>query len=238
MAKISRHPSLQINHWSQMLVLFYGLFLNLIIVTPTLSSPNYPPRVLVPKTATYANFAWGYSSGGKDQQNGKSVVLVDLDETSFERNSKFKNDGHIVQCYFSVGTAEPWRPDYNKTAWKPLGLGNLPQFQDEYWLDLTKIEDIKVLMTPRFERARQMGCDAIEPDNTDCYENSECKNPMKKKYPDANVKQLQIDYCVWQIDIAHRLGMSISLKNSMDLVPVLSHLYDFAGRSTMNIIHR
>lgn len=185
-----------------------------------------PRRVIVSKSATYSNLAWGFSDGGRDTNTGQSVVLLDLDATS--NLASLKAQGHIVQCYFSVGTAEVWRPDYNRTAWIGLALGALPQFSDEYWLDLYQIDKIKTIMTPRFQRAKQLGCDAIEPDNTDCHNNNECSQPLLNAHPGANVRQLQINYCKWQTEIAHSLGMSISLKNSLDIIPDLVNFYDFA----------
>jgi len=189
---------------------------------------DYPPRVIIPPNATYSNRAWGFNNGGKDVLNGMQVILVDLEESA-STIAGYKAQGHIVQCYFAVGTAEKWRPDYNKTTWDPLALGNLPQFQDEYWLDLSQLDKIKALMTPRFQRAQQKGCDAIEPDNTDCYANDECKDPLLQKSPGINIKAKQTEYCKWQADIAHSLGMSISLKNSLDIIVDLVNDFDFAG---------
>ena len=123
-------------------------------------------RVVIPADVTVANLAWGFSNGGKDNVAGKQLVLVDLDDASESFIQGLKSQNHIVHCYFSVGTAEPWRPDHNAAVWDQLALGRLPQFGDEYWLDLTQLPLIKSLMESRFQRAKAKGCDAIEPDNT------------------------------------------------------------------------
>ena len=199
------------------------------------SSASQPPRVIVPKNATLANLAWGFNSGGEDNLNGQYVVLVDIDGVTTEQMTNYKNQGRIVQCYFSVGTAEPWRPDFNKSTWDPLAVGTLPQFSNEFWLDLTQLPLIEALMGPRFTRAKKMGCDAIEADNTDCYDNSECNNPIVKKHPGTDVKALDIEFCRWLVHTAHQLGLSISLKNSIEIIPDLVDIYDFAGASDLGV---
>lgn len=60
----------------------------------------------------------------------------------------------------------------NKAAWDAAAVGNMAHW-DEKWLDITRLESIKPLMAARMVRATAAGCNAIEPDNTDCYDNDE-----------------------------------------------------------------
>ena len=75
-------------------------------------------------------------------------------------------------CYFSTGTTEPFRQDYkdNEAAWTAVAAGKMAEW-DESWLDITRLQELQALMEPRFQRAKAQGCDAVEPDNVDCYDN-------------------------------------------------------------------
>eukprot|EP00122_Pirum_gemmata_P001493 Pgem_evm1s1341 len=93
----------------------------------------------------------------------------------------------------------------------------------EHWLDITKLDELKVLMTPRFEMCLEKGCDGIEGDNVDCYQNKCVKGKGENE-----LKGPQIEYNKWQTEAAHELGLAIGLKNSIGLIKSLVNFYDFA----------
>ena len=70
--------------------------------------------------------AWGFNNGGKDSTTGMKVVDVDID-TQADLIPGLRASGHIVLCYFSAGTLEPWRPDCkaNKTLWQEAAVGKM-----------------------------------------------------------------------------------------------------------------
>lgn len=184
--------------------------------------------VSVPNGITYANLAWGWSGGGEDDATGVDLVIVDLDDTDLI--STYKAAGQTVICYVSVGTLEPFRADCiaNETAWMAVAVGDMADW-DEEWLDITQLDALADLMTPRFERAAQYGCDGIEPDNTDCYDNSDCYGKIESTSGSKSAAlTAQIAYNQWQITTAHNLGLAIALKNSLDLVSTMHSDYDFA----------
>jgi hypothetical protein len=197
------------------------------------STAYYPPRVKVPVGTLFTNNAWGFPNGGPSQGanvTGRLVVIVDIDGVTPKQMKTLKAQGHIVQCYFSVGTAESWRPDYiaNPKAWLAVSLGIDPTW-GEAWLDIRQLSKVTSLMGPRFQRAKSMGCDAIEADNVDCYAQSACKGKMKNVTL-AQAYQYQITYNLWQLNISHSLGLSLSLKNAQELLqfPQMQNVYDFA----------
>jgi hypothetical protein len=194
-----------------------------------------PARVKVPVGSTFISEAWGFPDGGPAAPNatGRLVVIVDLDGTDAAGVSKLRANGHIVQCYFSVGTVEDWRPDVssNKAAWAAVSLGLDPNW-NERWLDLRNLPAVEALMLPRFQRAAQMGCMAIEADNVDCYDSTACQGQMPGKSR-AQVYAMQVSYNQWQLTTAHGLGMSLSLKNAMELLADLPD-YDFAVNEQCN----
>ena len=130
-----------------------------------------PPHVLVPTNSTWALPAWGFPNGGKDPTAGRKVVDIDIDLQK-EQIPALHAAGHIVVCYFSTGTTEPFRQDYkdNEAAWTAVAAGKMAEW-DESWLDITRLPELQALMEPRFQRAKAQGCDAVEPGNVDCYDN-------------------------------------------------------------------
>ena len=62
--------------------------------------------------------------------------------------------------------------------------------------------------------AAQYGCDAVEPDNIDCYLSQACWGVMQNpSYNSANstaVKALEIQYLTWMAQYAHSKGLAIA----------------------------
>jgi len=76
-------------------------------------------------------------------------------------------------------------------------------------------------MTSRIELAVAKGCDAIEPDNMDAFQNrGEVKAKIKAWH--------QLRYNRWIAQKAHELGISVGLKNDLDQLGGLVDYYDFA----------
>merc|ERR1711957_67394 len=137
---------------------------------------------------------------------------------------------------FSSGTLEGFRPDcdavdggtcrVNQDKWEKVIASKMSDW-DEAWLDITKLEDLKELMRPRFQRARDYGCHGVEPDNVDCYDNGDCKVSGKSK-------SVQLTYNKWQAEYAHSLGLAIALKNTVGLIDELEPYYDAAVNEQCN----
>uniref|UniRef100_A0A6B2LDN7 Glycoside-hydrolase family GH114 TIM-barrel domain-containing protein n=1 Tax=Arcella intermedia TaxID=1963864 RepID=A0A6B2LDN7_9EUKA len=160
------------------------------------------------------------------------MKVVDLDvDSQRDLIPSLVGAGHIVLCYFSVGSLEPWRQDCqaNKTLWMSAAVGSMSGW-DEEWLDIRKLDLLQSLMIPRFQRALQEGCHGVEPDNIDCYENQDCWGQMTNPSVSSgdDVKQAQLTYNTWQVSYAHSLGLAIAMKNAVGLLPDLAGLYDCA----------
>ena len=74
-------------------------------------------------------------------------------------------------------------------------------------------------MKVRMEQAAQKGCDAVDPDNVDGYSNN---TGFALSYND------QLAYNTALAEIAHGLGLAISLKNNVDQIKDLVSHFDFA----------
>jgi len=189
-----------------------------------------PHRVIIYRNYTWSLLAWGFNNGGNDITTGMKVVDVDIDEQK-DMIQPLRNQGHIVLCYFSSGTLEPFRADCeaNKAAWQQVAVGNMKGW-DEEWLDIRKLDALQKLMSPRFQRAASQGCHGVEPDNIDCYDNDDCWSKMTNpSVSDGDkVKAAQITYNKWQVDYAHSLGLSIAMKNAVGLIKTIGSEYDCA----------
>jgi hypothetical protein len=95
----------------------------------------------------------------------KNVDIFDIDlfETPASTISKLHSSGIKVICYFSAGTSEDWRSDYSSFTDSDKGA-SLPDWQGERYLNLRSANVLKI-MKARIQKASQLGCDAIDPDN-------------------------------------------------------------------------
>jgi hypothetical protein len=122
-----------------------------------------------------------------------------------------------VICYFSAGSYEPWRPD---AARFPPGVVGAPVdgWPRERWLDI-RTRAVRARMIARLDRARERGCDGVEPDNVDGYAN-------RSGFPLTARDQLRFNrYLARQ---AHARGLSIGLKNDLEQAAALEPWFDWA----------
>eukprot|EP00122_Pirum_gemmata_P000920 Pgem_evm1s825 len=204
--------------------LFFFILVTTSVNARSTKSTNTNKIVRFPQGLTWTNNAWGQKNSN-DEVEGMKVIDVDLFDEDESRIQKLKQDGHIVVCYISAGTIEDWRQDVkeNKSAWKEVAGKKMGDWERETWIDITKLDKIKPLMSNRWVIAKEKGCDAIEADNVDCYQNN-CISGKKEK----ELRSYQIQYNKWQAEEAHRLGLAIGLKNSLGLIRELVDDYDFA----------
>lgn len=121
--------------------------------------------------------------------------------------SELHNDGRKVICYFSAGSYENWRPDVRK--FRPGDLGNTLQgWEDEKWLDI-RSDNVRDIMKDRLDMARDKGCDGVDPDNVDGYDND---NGLDLTPDDS------VNFVRFLAREAHSRGLSIGLKNAGDII--------------------
>lgn len=146
-----------------------------------------------------------------------SVYDVDLFDTPNSVITTLHSQGKHVVCYFSAGSGENWRPDYAKFLLSDLGRA-LDGWAGEKWLD-TRSANVRSVMAARMDLAKTRGCDGVEPDNVDGYNNS-------PGFPlTANT---QLDYNRYLAAQAHARGLKVALKNDVDQLAALQPSFDFA----------
>lgn len=127
--------------------------------------------------------------------------------------------GRGVVCYIDAGTWENWRPDAGAFPKSLLGKddGGWP---GERWLDIAKINGaLGRIMRARAAMCKRKGFSAVDFDNVDGYTNNTGFHLTASD---------QLRYDVFLANAAHRLGLSVALKNDLPQIPVLVHYFDFA----------
>jgi hypothetical protein len=142
--------------------------------------------------------------------DGFEVWDIDLFDNTLEVISALKEKGSKVICYFSAGTYENWRPD--QSSFMPSDLGNpLDDWPGERWLNIAS-PDIRSIMEKRLNIAVSKGCNGVDPDNVDGYNNN---NGLGLTQQDS------IDYMEFLAGAARQRGLAIGLKNAGQIIESL-----------------
>lgn len=144
-----------------------------------------------------------------DTSVNASVYDIDLFMNTPKIIADLHTLGRKVICYFSAGSYENYRPDSDQFKTSDKG-GELVGWPGEYWLN-TSSTNVRKIMTARLALAAQKGCDGVDPDNVDGYDNKE--NGFGLTSADA------VDYLNFLAIGAHGLNMSLGLKNAKEVVP-------------------
>jgi PPE-repeat protein len=156
-------------------------------------------------------------SGTLDTSLDVQMYDIDLFGTTTATIQALHSAGRRVVCYFSAGSYEPDRPDSDALA--KTGLGStLDGWPDEKWLDI-RSSAVRDIMKARLDLAASKGCDGVEPDNVDGYDNS---NGL------GLTEQNQVDYNQFLASEGHSRKLSVGLKNSLGLVTKLVGSFDWA----------
>ncbi len=145
------------------------------------------------------------------------VYDIDLFDAPDSTITELQAQGRSVICYFSAGTYEDFRDDASEFLAEELGT-SLSQFANERWLDI-RSSNIQRIMLARLDVAVTRGCDGVEPDNMDGYQNS-------SGFDLSASDQLAFNRFI--ANAAHERGLSVGLKNDLDQIAELVNYYDFA----------
>jgi len=171
-------------------------------------------KIWQPKPGT----SWQWQLNGElNTEYDVKMYDIDLFDTSKEAISKLKDQGRIVICYFSAGTSEDWREDFTQYPKEIIGE-KLDEWDGENWLDIRN-KRLRKIISDRMDMALYKGCDGIEPDNVDGYNNNSGFDISEKD---------QVKFNIWLAETAHKKGLSIGLKNAVQLIPKLEKYYDWA----------
>jgi hypothetical protein len=165
------------------------------------------------------NTSWQWQlKGTLNTKYNVDMYDIDLFDNSKEAIKSLQNKGIKVICYFSAGSYENWRIDKDDFPNEVLG-NTLEGWEDEKWLDISKIDLLVPIMEARLDLAVEKGCNGVEPDNVDGYLND---NGF------SLTSQDQLNYNKWFAEEAHKRGLTVGLKNDLDQIPELVNYFDFA----------
>jgi len=199
----------------------------------TASAVQWPP-VLDPDTNVQPP-KWDWQLKSPVQLNDDaSIEIYDIDMFDNESNgmvNTLQSYGKKVICYVNVGAWEDFRDD--DLDFPRSILGNVyDRFPNEKWLDIRDVNPLKsttgtalaAILEARFDRALQMGCDAVEPDNIDGFdETSHNPSGFPLTYED------QMYFNLWVAREVRKRGMLIGFKNNTNqaLDPRSVEAFDF-----------
>ncbi len=142
---------------------------------------------------------------------------IDLFEAPDATIAALHAAGRVVVCYFSAGSVEDWRPDADEFPPEAIGSA-LEGWPGERWLDVSNSR-VREIMEARLDLAVARGCEGVEPDNVDGYQN---RNGL------GLTAEEQLDYNRFLAEAAHARGLSVGLKNDLDQVEELEPYFDWA----------
>ncbi len=181
------------------------------------SSTNNPPTSKNwYKPAPSTTWQWQLS-GIVNTAYAVELYDIDLFGSSKTLIQTLQSNNSKVICYFSAGSFEKGRED--ESDFKANELGSvLVDWPDERWLDI-RSTNVRNIMKARLELAKQKGCDGVEPDNMDGYDNS-------SSFPLTADDQL--NYNRFIAKESHARGLSVGLKNDLGQITELVDDFDFA----------
>jgi len=184
------------------------------------SSPASPTPTNTPSPSPPSNTSgsiWRHTVGTtwqivllyplNDTSPDVGVYDIDLFDNPTSMISELHAQNRKVICYFSAGSYEDWRPDSGNFTSTDKGK-ELDGWPGEYWLK-TSSPNVRNIMSARLQLAASKGCDGVDPDNIDGYDNN---NGLGLTTSDA------IDYVTFLANGAHALNMSLGLKNGGSIV--------------------
>lgn len=168
------------------------------------------------KPTLHTSWQWQLQ-GDIDTSYDVDLYDIDLFDSNQSLIDSLKASGKKVICYFSAGSAEDWRDDFDDFPQEALG-DNMDGWAGERWLDINN-DALKPIMKARLDLAKEKGCDGVEPDNMDNYTN-------------ATGFQLSADnqlaYNKFIAKEAHKRGLSVGLKNDLNQITELEPFFDFS----------
>jgi hypothetical protein len=157
-------------------------------------------------------------SGAMDYSLHVDMFNLDLFDTDEETIGELKQRGIVVVCYFSAGSHEDWRPDSHEFPVETLG-NPMRGWEGETWLDIRKIASLRPVLEKRLDLAVSKGCDGVDPDNVNGYEND---TGFALTYED------QLAFNIYLANAAHERGLLIGLKNDLGQIEDLLLHFDWA----------
>jgi hypothetical protein len=154
-----------------------------------------------------------------DVVTGETIYDIDGQLTPASVVADLHSQGFTVICYMEVGSVETDRPDYQSFVDAGVVGAPVQGWPGEYWINILSPAVLPLIKARMVNWCQAGGFDAIEPDDSDVWDNN----------PGFNITQAQNDqYNIQVAQMAHSLGLSIGLKNNPDSAATLEPYYDWS----------
>lgn len=140
---------------------------------------------------------------------------IDLFDTPTATIASLQASGKKVICYFSTAY-EDWRSDADDFLDTSIG-NNMDDWPGEKWVDI-RSKNVLNIMLARLDLAVEKGCDGVDPDNVNAYQ---------QETGFSLTKSNQIAFNRRIANEAHERGLTVGLKNSGDLATSYVDYFDF-----------
>lgn len=162
-------------------------------------------------------------SGRLQEKSWAQVYDIDLFDTPTATIQSLRSRGKIVHCYFSAGSYEDWRPDKSKFPSSVLGKP-MDGWPGERWVDIRSTA-LRSVLQARMDLAKSKGCHGIDPDNVDGYGHD---TGFSLKQSDT------VNFLKWLSAEAHARGLSVGLKNGIEILSQVASAMDWAVNEQCN----
>lgn len=193
--------------------LSFALGPSLGLALPHQSSPRSSSALAVGATWDYP---LGFTLTTSNVNSSTHFYSVDSENTPAETISTLVSEGHFIACYFSAGSIESYRNDTKSIPASAIG-NVMDGWPDEKWLD-TRNSEVRSVMSTRIQTAQSKGCQGIDADNIDGYDNDTGF--------DLNVDDA-VDYVTFLSKATKAAGMLYGLKNGPELVDSVVDVADW-----------
>ncbi|KAM0245045.1 hypothetical protein ACHAP5_005717 [Fusarium lateritium] len=140
-----------------------------------------------------------------------------------------KSAGKFVICYFNAGALQDWDDDKNKFPKAVIGHSlAYPYDSEEWYLDIRDSTVLK-LQKARLDVAAKIGCDAVDPDNVDAWQQDE-EDPTGFKLKSSDYTKYLKSLAEYAHSIKTKDGnpLLVGQKNAPEIAEDLVSSLDFA----------
>jgi hypothetical protein len=167
---------------------------------------------------------WHLQLSGRLQEKAWAQVYdIDLFDTPAATIQSLRARGKIVHCYFSAGSYEDWRSDKSKYPRSVIGKP-MDGWPGERWVDI-RASGLRSVLQARMDLAKSKGCHGIDPDNVDGY-GHDTGFPLKQSDT--------VNFLKWLSAEAHARGLSVGLKNGIEILSQVAGAMDWAVNEQCN----
>ncbi|KAH8705830.1 glycoside hydrolase family 114 protein, partial [Talaromyces proteolyticus] len=168
------------------------------------------------KVGSTWDYPLGFDLTTSNVEVSKKFYSVDLFNTEASDIAALINKGHSIVCYFSAGSYESGRPDSSKIP--PSAIGSKMDGWPEKWLD-TRNKGVRSVMAARIQTAKDKGCQGVDPDNIDGFNNETGFNLTQAD---------SVDFLKFLAGKAHDAGLGFGLKNGPTMVDEVVDIAEWA----------